>query len=287
MSGMEPSLFIVLPVHNRRELTVAFAHCLKRQTWKKWVLVLVDDGSSDGTSEAIEEILGDRVSIVKGNGALWWAGGVNAGFDRVRNLSAAPSDLLLIINDDVIFAPDFLEHGVSVLNTEEPRILLARSVDDETGDLIDSGSRICWPIFKIFRTHRDADINIAPSRGLLMRWESLEELGPFRADILPHYCSDSEFTYRAWTRGYRFQTAPEFTLRLHSRNTGVERIRVKGTRAYWKTLFSMRSIHNPRILTRFVWAACPPIFVLPAILKIWLSTGFKYLAFLTRHEDVP
>ncbi len=248
-------------------------------------MILVDDGSTDGTSDAVAEILGSQVSIVKGDGALWWAGGVNAGIDRARALGVKASDLLLIINDDVLFDSSFLENGVSVFSRQERRILLAKSVDIETGVLVDSGSRICWPIFKIFRAKRDSDINMAPSRGLLMRWESLEEIGPFRADILPHYCSDSEFTYRAWTQGYRFQTAPEFTLKVHSRNTGVERIRAKGTRAYFKSLFSMRSIHNPRTLTRLVLAVCPPIFVAPAIVKIWLSTAFKYFAFLIRRED--
>lgn len=277
---LSPRVFVVLPVHNRVKITKSFARFLRDQTWQNWTLVLVDDGSTDGTAGEVSSILGDRVSVVRGDGNLWWAGGVNAGLSRVGELGPEASDLVLIINDDVEFGPEFVSAGVKLIADRPGSIALAKSTDSETGEVVDAGSTICWPIFKIFPVGRDSDINIAPSRGLLMTWSDLGGIGTFRADVLPHYCSDSEFTYRAWMKGFRFLTSDSFKLRMHFRETGIARIKASGVSDYLKKLFSMRSIHNPVFLSRFVLLSCPLLYRLPALLKIWISTFAKLVLFI-------
>lgn len=60
-------IYILLPVHNRCELTRHFIECLKSQTYQNFHLVLIDDGSTDGTSEMVLSNL-DTVTVVRGNG---------------------------------------------------------------------------------------------------------------------------------------------------------------------------------------------------------------------------
>ena len=242
----------------------------------------MDDGCTDGTASEVSAILGDRVSVVQGDGNLWWAGGVNAGIQRVVALDPKPADLVLIINDDVEFDSDFLSAGMQTLSGPTGFIALAKSTDSETGCVVDAGSRICWPIFKIFPVKKDSEINIAPSRGLLMTWSDLMKIGQFRADVLPHYCSDSEFTYRAWANGFRFLTSDSFKLRVHFRETGIAKIKATTYTEYWSKLFSIRSIHNPIFLSRFVLLSCPILYRLPALIKIWMSTFAKFVFFIFR-----
>ncbi len=64
-----PRIYIILPVHNRIETTHRFIKCLKRQTYTKFHLILVDDGSTDGTEEYVRTELHD-VTVIKGNGNL-------------------------------------------------------------------------------------------------------------------------------------------------------------------------------------------------------------------------
>ena len=49
---MGEPVYILLPVHNRRAITVRMAEALRGQTRQDFQLVLVDDGSTDGTADA-------------------------------------------------------------------------------------------------------------------------------------------------------------------------------------------------------------------------------------------
>ena len=71
---------IVTPVHNRKEITL---QCLKslskiNQEGLDVHIIVVDDGSTDGTSEAIESRY-PEVEVIKGDGNLWYTEGTNVG----------------------------------------------------------------------------------------------------------------------------------------------------------------------------------------------------------------
>lgn len=50
-------VFVVTACHNRKELTSQLANTLLMQTYKDVVFLLVDDGSTDGTAEAVKTYL--------------------------------------------------------------------------------------------------------------------------------------------------------------------------------------------------------------------------------------
>jgi len=70
-------IFVVLTCFNRRETTLEFLRCMGRQILPCGVdlgYVLVDDGCTDGTSEAVRKEF-PGLEIVKGDGTLYWCGG--------------------------------------------------------------------------------------------------------------------------------------------------------------------------------------------------------------------
>lgn len=92
---------IVTPVHNRRELTLQCLRSLSRidRTGLDIHVVVVDDGSTDGTADAVREQFSE-VEIVPGDGNLWYTAGTNLGIETA--LKRDP-DYVLCVNDDSIF----------------------------------------------------------------------------------------------------------------------------------------------------------------------------------------
>ena len=64
---MKPCIYILLPVHNRREITRDFIDCLVTQTCQNYHLVLIDDGSTDGTDQMVRERV-ENLTVIRGNG---------------------------------------------------------------------------------------------------------------------------------------------------------------------------------------------------------------------------
>ena len=76
------SLAVIMACHNRRESTLSCLTALKNQKLPDNVSVevyLLDDGSSDGTSEAVHSKFPD-VQILQGDGTLFWNRGMHRSF---------------------------------------------------------------------------------------------------------------------------------------------------------------------------------------------------------------
>jgi GT2 family glycosyltransferase len=105
LSGAAPrtiKLSVVMPVHNRRETTLACLASLDRCALQNQdvllevTVVVVDDGSTDGTSEAIRSAF-PNVLVVQGSGELFYAAGTNL---AIRNALALAPAFVIAMNDD-------------------------------------------------------------------------------------------------------------------------------------------------------------------------------------------
>ena len=253
---MSDRIHILLPVHNRREITRRFIGCLKRQTYTRYHLILLDDGSTDGTAEMVREHIRE-LTIITGKGDWWWAGALHAGYQWLKQHKPPLSDIVLLINDDTEFDPDFLEKAITALRNKPKTFLLARSYNRQTGKLDDAGIHVDWKRFSFEQPSPAKQVNCMSTRGLFFRVGDFFMVGGFHPRLLPHYGSDYEFTIRARRKGMNLATDPSVAIRLDVSATGYHGGGNKSFLHTLKAVFSRRSAISPLTLAVFVALACP------------------------------
>lgn len=269
---MNPCIYILLPVHNRREITRRFIACLKAQGYHNYRLILIDDGSRDGTEEMVREAIND-LTVLKGSGNWWWAGCLQQGFLWLKGQQVRESDIILIINDDTQFASDFLETAVGLLAQKARTLLLAQYLSLQDGRLIDAGMHVDWRTL----THRQAatpeQVNCLSTRGLFFRMADFLEIGGFHPWLLPHYASDLEFTIRACSKGFALVTDPALQLFGDEQTAGIRDISGENLMGVVSKLFSNKFVLNPLVWSSYVMLACPWQWKAVNIWRIWRSAS--------------
>lgn len=127
----------MLTCYNRRDLTL---NCLRRLATQDTCgtelrYVIVDDGSSDGTADAIAEEF-PSVRILKGDGSLYWCGGM-----RLAWAEAAKDDpdFYLLLNDDTDLLPGALEKLLQIAPSPDTQVIAVAAIGDPTTGKITYG----------------------------------------------------------------------------------------------------------------------------------------------------
>ena len=106
---MNIRIIALLAVHNRRELTLKSLENLFEQegngTLFDLTAIVVDDGSTDGTSAAIANKF-PQVRLVRGDGSLFWCGGMCRAYEYSVDLK---TDFYLLLNDDTLVYSDAIQ----------------------------------------------------------------------------------------------------------------------------------------------------------------------------------
>ena len=89
------NLAVIMTCYNRRNTTLACLNALYQQK-NHCDIYLTDDGSSDGTTEAVKAEY-PEVQILQGNGNLFWVGGMHLAFGEAIKYQY---DYYLWLNDD-------------------------------------------------------------------------------------------------------------------------------------------------------------------------------------------
>lgn len=110
---------LIIPVHNRLKITVACLERLHRDQVPSWShIIVVDDGSVDGTAEAISKCF-PAVTLLRGDGNLWWTGAIAAGMAHASELGVS---FILWLNDDCASRPGALARLRATAETQRAMV---------------------------------------------------------------------------------------------------------------------------------------------------------------------
>ncbi|MGL5871927.1 MAG: glycosyltransferase family 2 protein [Xenococcaceae cyanobacterium] len=196
-------VYIIIPVHNRKNITLQCLENLARnQDLQHYHIVVVDDGSTDGTTEAIEHLY-PEVTVLKGDGNLWWTGAIALGMKYAYEREA---EYLIWLNDDCQFDNNTISNLVSFSRENNDVIVGCQGFDLENRQVIAFGGKIkTWQGYRFTHAHTNT---ITPCDLVSGNIVCIPRLIIDRIDypnhkITPHYGGDSLYLILAKKAGFQ------------------------------------------------------------------------------------
>jgi len=240
----------LIPVFNRLDMTRRVVGNLRAQRDADVRIVVIDDGSTDGTADwlaAQRDIL-----TIRGDGNLWWAGAVDAALRQIVP-RASDSDYVLFLNNDTTVGPDLVSMLVRV-SRQHQGAAVGTALRDQAPphELISIGPQMnawhmhVWDLIdELSPEERRApraiyEVDALSGRGTLYPVAVLRATGFLHPKLLPHYHADYELAARARRKGFRTLVSTEAVV-YTEKSFGVKREQGPG----WRQRFNKGAPNNP------------------------------------------
>ncbi len=273
-SSKLPEVAIVVLTWNGKSLTMACLESLARVDYTNARIILVDNGSTDGTVAEARAVYGDRIAIVENPSNLGFSRGNNEGIRRALEERA---DFVLLLNNDTVVDRAFLGALVDVMAGSRdigivgPKIYYATPPD-----------RIWFAGGEVFMSRgtsrhigirekdkgqydRLRDVDYITGCALMARREVFDAIGGLDPTFTAYY-EDADFCVRARRKGFRAVYVP--TARVWhkiSSSTGGQLSRTKISKKLRSTI-----VFFGRYATWYNWLTIPFFFAADVVRIVFL-----------------
>lgn len=244
------TLAVLMTCHNRREETLRCLEALFSALPAGGLDVsvhLVDDGSSDGTGDAVRQAY-PAVSVIRGDGTLFWNRGMRKAWEDALRRDA---DFYLWLNDDTVLFPFAVGHLLEASGRMEHRAIISGSTcRPGTGEWSYGGTSGGKPVVPD-GTLRECEL----CHGNIL-WVPRHVVR--RAGILDgfylHALGDYDYSRTAGSRGIPLRVAPDYlgTCEWHDRAVPWTDRTVPLMRRL-RNLYSPLGNAQPRYYFHYVW----------------------------------
>ncbi len=228
---MPPHVYIVVLNWNGFQDTVECLESCRKLTYPRVRLLVVDNGSTDGSETRLRERMPD-VEILQTGKNLGFAAGNNAG---IRLALERGADFVLLLNNDTVVAPDFVDALVDAAGSD-PRIGMLTSkiyYFDAPDVLWYAGAyMIEWLGWGKHRGTGERDVgqfdtleetNRPTACSLMVTRAACETIGLLASEYFC-YCEDLDWGMRARSAGFKVVYVPNSRVwHKVSRSTGGSR----------------------------------------------------------------
>lgn len=253
---------------------------------------LTDDNSQDGTKDAVREKF-PSVNISKGNGSLFWAGGMRNSWRMALN-SGIDFDYFLLLNDDTLIFKDALKQIIDSNQSKKRADKVSNITIGTTKDK--SNGKFTYGGFKLFSPHKlkhilvnsateELECDFGCANIMLVPKDITASIGILDEKYI-HGIADFDYTLKAKKAGYKVWVAPGIL-----GNCIYDQIR------NWKSMDSKLSeriefLYSPKGLQyreyMYFLKEHFPKEVSPMFIKFWVKTLFPivYDKFKVEREEV-
>ncbi|HEX6586276.1 MAG TPA: glycosyltransferase [Solirubrobacterales bacterium] len=268
MSG-PAEVSVVVVAHRARELVLQCLESLQQHARIAHEVIVVDDGSGDGTAEAVHSRFPDAQLVVKESSE-----GLAAG--RNSALPLVNGRLVLMLDSDTGVRPGALEAMASVLDSAPEVGLVGPKLIYPGGEVQPSSRRFPSPVIPILR--RWPFVRIAPEsrahrRHMMLDFDHASErpvvyvmgaaqmwraelpglIGPYDEKISSYGGEDLDWCLRVWAAGLEVRYAPQAVVvhdwqRIVHHGRGWDRHAIRAARDFYYLQWKHRSLRrDPRL----------------------------------------
>lgn len=201
----QPTISIILVFYNQAHLSLLCLQSLIKFADVPFELIIVDNGSSDSTTDLLAVL--DNCVVLSNVENLGFVKAVNQGAKHARG------EYILLLNNDAVIHQQTLSSALSSIHERESVGAVGGKISLIDGSLQEAGS-IIWsdgsclgygrgddPMASDYMFERDVDY--CSGAFLLFRRKHFEELDGFDLDYAPAYYEESDFCIRLQKKGLR------------------------------------------------------------------------------------
>ncbi len=254
----QSEIAVLMTCFNRRETTLRCLRSLLSQAISENYgiqVFLTDDGSSDGTGDAVRDEF-PEVTVLQGDGNLYWAGGTGMAWDAAR-----PAAFYLWLNDDVELRPGAINTLLTAYgeSADPSTIIVGATCDPNSGKTCTGGMiRESWYNVSVI-TPQDKVSECDTFNGNIVLVPSQAEQRVGGLDkAYTHFFADGDYGLRASRLGIPLLVAPghlgECELNPLANSTFDSQI---SFRQRWKKMCGPKGYRPPRQWWAFVRSHAP------------------------------
>ena len=197
---MKHKVAVLMTCFNRKSNTLSCLNALKVAAVTAntdYDVFLVDDGSTDGTSEAVK-IEFPEVKVLQGSGSLYWGGGMRKAWDEAAKFNYG---FYLWLNDDTYLKPDSLNQLFADSAKFNDRAIISGVCEAEDSDEITYSGYLMKDKVRLKPVGEPVKCDFFNGNVLLVPAVVFDKTGNLDA-AFPHSLGDIDYGLRAKKMGF-------------------------------------------------------------------------------------